>query len=78
MCIPVPFYHCFGMVMGNLGCTSHGLTMVIPNDSFKPDLVLKAVAEERCQSLYGVPTMFIGSLRSLTLKTTTYRRCVQA
>ena len=50
--------------MGNLGCTSHGLTMVIPNDSFKPDLVLKAVAEERCQSLYGVPTMFIGSLRS--------------
>ena len=62
MCIPVPFYHCFGMVMGNLGCTSHGLTMVIPNDSFKPDLVLKAVAEERCQSLYGVPTMFIGEL----------------
>ena len=50
------------MVMGNLGCTSHGLTMVIPNDSFKPDLVLKAVAEERCQSLYGVPTMFIGEL----------------
>ena len=62
MCIPVPFYHCFGMVMGNLGCTSHGLTMVIPNDSFKPDLVLKAVAEECCQSLYGVPTMFIGEL----------------
>jgi fatty-acyl-CoA synthase len=62
MCIPVPFYHCFGMVMGNLGCTSHGLTMVIPNDAFKADTVLRAVAEEKCQSLYGVPTMFIAEL----------------
>jgi fatty-acyl-CoA synthase len=62
MCIPVPFYHCFGMVMGNLGCTSHGLTMVIPNDAFKADTVLRAVADEKCQSLYGVPTMFIAEL----------------
>lgn len=62
LCIPVPFYHCFGMVMGNLGCTSHGATMVIPNDAFDPVSVLEAVQEERCTSLYGVPTMFIAEL----------------
>ena len=62
VCIPVPFYHCFGMVMGNLGSTSHGATMVIPNDAFEPVSVLSAVAEERCTSLYGVPTMFIAEL----------------
>ncbi len=62
VCIPVPFYHCFGMVMGNLGSTSHGATMVIPNDAFEPVSVLQAVAEERCTSLYGVPTMFIAEL----------------
>jgi fatty-acyl-CoA synthase len=59
LCIPVPFYHCFGMVMGNLGCTSHGTTMVIPAPGFDPGLTLKAVAEERCTGVYGVPTMFI-------------------
>ena len=59
LCIPVPFYHCFGMVMGNLGCTSHGATMVIPAPGFDPDATLKAVAEERCTGVYGVPTMFI-------------------
>ena len=59
LCIPVPFYHCFGMVMGNLGCTTHGATMVIPAPGFDPALTLKAVAEERCTGLYGVPTMFI-------------------
>jgi fatty-acyl-CoA synthase len=59
VCIPVPFYHCFGMVMGNLACSSHGATMVIPAHGFDPALTLKAVAEERCTSLYGVPTMFI-------------------
>jgi fatty-acyl-CoA synthase len=62
LCIPVPFYHCFGMVMGNLGCTSHGATMVIPNDAFDPQTVLATVQEERCTSLYGVPTMFIAEL----------------
>jgi fatty-acyl-CoA synthase len=62
VCIPVPFYHCFGMGMGNLGCTSHGATMVIPAPGFDPALTLQAVADERCTSLYGVPTMFIAEL----------------
>ncbi len=59
LCIPVPFYHCFGMVMGNLGCTTHGATMVIPAPGFDPATTLQAVADERCTGLYGVPTMFI-------------------
>ncbi len=59
VCIPVPFYHCFGMVMGNLACTSHGATMVIPAPGFDPALTLRAVSDEKCTSLYGVPTMFI-------------------
>lgn len=59
VCIPVPFYHCFGMVMGNLACTSHGACMVIPAPGFDPAVTLRAVREERCTSLYGVPTMFI-------------------
>jgi len=59
LCIPVPFYHCFGMVMANLGCTSHGATMVIPGPAFDPEATLRAVQEERCTVLYGVPTMFI-------------------
>ena len=62
VCLPVPFYHCFGMVMGNLGATSHGSTIVIPAPAFDPGLTLKAVAEERCTALYGVPTMFIAEL----------------
>ncbi|MFT5722434.1 MAG: fatty-acyl-CoA synthase [Motiliproteus sp.] len=62
MVIPVPLYHCFGMVMGNLGCVSHGATMIYPNDAFEPESVLKAVAEERATALYGVPTMFIALL----------------
>ncbi|TVR22370.1 MAG: AMP-binding protein [Ilumatobacter sp.] len=62
LCIPVPFYHCFGMVMGNLGCTTHGATMVIPSDAFDPLATLEAVEAERCTSLYGVPTMFIAEL----------------
>ena len=62
MCIPVPFYHCFGMVMGNLGCITHGATMVLPGDAFEPGAVLEAVAAERCTALYGVPTMFIAEL----------------
>jgi fatty-acyl-CoA synthase len=59
VCIPVPFYHCFGMVMGNLGSTTHGACMVIPEAAFEPEAVLRAVETERCTSLYGVPTMFI-------------------
>src|SRR4249920_1361100 len=59
ICIPVPFYHCFGMVMGNLAATSHGACMVIPAASFDPAATLKAVQDEQCTSLYGVPTMFI-------------------
>jgi fatty-acyl-CoA synthase len=59
LCIPVPFYHCFGMVMGNLGCTSHGATIVIPAPGFDPGLTLAAVESERCTGVYGVPTMFI-------------------
>jgi fatty-acyl-CoA synthase len=59
LCIPVPFYHCFGMVMGNLGCTSHGSTMVIPGPGFEPGATLTAIQDERCTAVYGVPTMFI-------------------
>ncbi|MCA0337039.1 MAG: AMP-binding protein [Actinobacteria bacterium] len=59
ICIPVPFYHCFGMVMGNLAATTHGACMVIPAPGFDPALTLEAAAAERCTSLYGVPTMFI-------------------
>ncbi len=62
VCIPVPFYHCFGMVMGNLACVAHGACMVIPNDAFDAEKTLLAVAEERCTALYGVPTMFIAEL----------------
>ncbi|SDF55102.1 AMP-binding protein [Klenkia brasiliensis] len=62
VCIPVPYYHCFGMGMGNIGATSHGSTMVIPAPGFDPALTLQAVQDERCTSLYGVPTMFIAEL----------------
>jgi len=62
ICLPVPFYHCFGMVMGNLAATSHGACMVIPAPAFDPVATLKAVEQERCTSLYGVPTMFIAEL----------------
>ncbi|AVD91255.1 AMP-binding protein [Pseudomonas sp. SWI36] len=62
MVIPVPLYHCFGMVMANLGCVTHGSTMIYPNDAFDAELTLRAVAEERATILYGVPTMFIAML----------------
>ena len=62
VCIPVPFYHCFGMVMGNLACVTHGSAMVIPAASFDPTATLAAVEAESCTSLYGVPTMFIAEL----------------
>ncbi len=60
--IPVPFYHCFGMVLGNLACTTHGACIVIPSPGFEPAAALQAVQQERCTSLYGVPTMFIAEL----------------
>jgi len=69
VCIPVPFYHCFGMVIGNLACTVHGATMVVPNDSFDPVKTLETVEREHCTSLYGVPTMFIAELQEMEQKT---------
>jgi fatty-acyl-CoA synthase len=62
VCIPVPFYHCFGMVLGNLACTTHGAAIVIPAPAFEPAATLRAVQQEKCTSLYGVPTMFIAEL----------------
>ncbi len=62
LCIPVPLYHCFGMVMGNLGCLTHGATMVYPAEAFEPLAVLSALAEEKCTAVYAVPTMFIAML----------------
>src|SRR5205807_1866480 len=68
VCIPVPFYHCFGMVLGNLACTSHGCTMVIPAEAFDPAATMETVQAEKCTSLYGTPTMFIGELDSPRFK----------
>jgi fatty-acyl-CoA synthase len=62
LCIPVPFYHCFGMVMGNLGVVTHGAAMVVPSEGFDPEAVLRTVQNEKCTALYGVPTMFIAIL----------------
>ena len=62
VCVPVPFYHCFGLVLGILSCAVHGACVVVPGESFQPEAVLEAVEVERCSSLYGVPTMFIAEL----------------
>jgi fatty-acyl-CoA synthase len=70
VCLPVPFYHCMGMVMGNLGATTHGACMVIPGPVFDPAATLRAVERERCTALYGVPTMFIAELADPTFATT--------
>jgi fatty-acyl-CoA synthase len=70
--IPVPLYHCFGMVMGNLGCVSHGATMLYPSEAFDAEAVLACIAEERATALFGVPTMFIASLSSPTFETTDF------
>jgi fatty-acyl-CoA synthase len=67
ICVPVPFYHCFGMVMGNLAGLSHGAAVVIPAPGFDPTATLAAIAQERCTSLYGVPTMFIAMLGDPTI-----------
>jgi fatty-acyl-CoA synthase len=69
ICVPVPLYHCFGMVLGNLGSTSHGACVVYPAETFDPLATLTATAEERCTSLYGVPTMFIAQLDHPDFKT---------
>jgi fatty-acyl-CoA synthase len=66
ICVPVPLYHCFGMVMGNLCCTAHGACMVFPAEGFDPEATLQTVAAERCTALYGVPTMFIAMLEHPT------------
>ena len=67
LCIPVPFYHCFGCSMGTLGCAVHGATMVVPGEYFQPEATLDAIERERATSVYGVPTMFIAELASPTL-----------
>ncbi len=69
VCIPVPFYHCFGMVIGNLACTTHGAAMVVPSPGFDAGAVLETVEAEQCTSLYGVPTMFIAVLEHEDLET---------
>jgi fatty-acyl-CoA synthase len=69
LCIPVPLYHCFGMVLGNLACTTHGSAMVYPGEGFDPLATLQTVAEERCTALHGVPTMFIAQLEHPAFKT---------
>ena len=66
--MPVPFYHCFGMVMGNLGAVSHGACIVIPGPGFEPAATLRAVAAEKATVLYGVPTMFIAELADPSLR----------
>lgn len=68
LCIPVPFYHCFGMVLGTLGCVTRGAVMVIPGEAFDPETALDACAAERCTALYGVPTMFVAMLEALASK----------
>jgi len=72
ICVPVPLYHCFGMVMSNLAATSHGACLVYPSEAFDPAAVLAAVAEERCTSLYGVPTMFIAEIDHPSFATTDF------
>jgi fatty-acyl-CoA synthase len=69
LCIPVPLYHCFGMVLGVLACVTHGASMVFPSEAFEPLAVLEAVSEEHCTALHGVPTMFIAVLEHPDFKT---------
>ena len=62
ICLPVPFYHCFGCVLGNMAAVTHGSAVVIPGESFDPDATLRAIEAQGCTSIYGVPTMFIAQL----------------
>ncbi|MBN2597106.1 MAG: AMP-binding protein [Marinifilaceae bacterium] len=68
VCIPVPFYHCFGMVLGNMACITHGSAMIIPGEAFEAETVLQTVQNEKCTSLYGVPLMFIAELEHPNFK----------
>ncbi len=68
VCVPVPFYHCFGMVISNLACVTHGATIVVPSQSFEAEATLKAVQDERCTMLHGVPTMFIAQLEDASFE----------
>ena len=70
--VPVPFYHCFGMVIGNLACTTHGACIVVPAESFDPAATLAAIEQERCTSIYGVPTMFIAQLNHADFPSTDF------
>ena len=70
ICVPVPFYHCFGMVIGNLACTSHGACVVVPGEAFEPGETLATIEAERCTSLYGVPTMYIAQLKHDSFEST--------
>ena len=75
LCIPVPLYHCFGMVLAVLACVSKGATMVFPGEAFDPVATLAAVADERCTALHGVPTMFIAGSITPSSRNSTCRRC---
>ena len=68
VCIPVPLYHCFGMVLGNLACVTHGAAMIYPSEGFDPEAALETVAAEKCTALYGVPTMFVAELNHARFK----------
>ena len=78
ICIPVPLYHCFGMVLGCLACTSHGACMVLPAECFAAPAVLQAIQTERCTVLHGVPTMFRALLKTPPLRISIVRRCALA
>ncbi len=75
VCIPVPFYHCFGMVLGNLACTTHGACIVVPGGGVRPLARARVAEAERCTSLYGVPTMFIAELEHPRLRTSSICAC---
>ena len=78
LCIPVPLYHCFGMVLGNLACVTHGAAMVYPGEAFEPLAVLETVEAERCTALHGVPTMFIAELDHPELRASISAPCARA
>ena len=78
LCIPVPLYHCFGMVLGNLAAVTHGACMVFPGEGFDPLVTLETVAEERCTALHGVPTMFIAASNIRNSSASISRRCAPA
>ena len=78
LCIPVPFYHCFGMVLANLACITHGAAMIVPGEAFDAKAVLETIEAERCTALHGVPTMFIALLSIRTSPALTSAPCAPA